>query len=136
MIVPKIIGTTARIELERVRFVPTENAEKALEAYRAGEVDAVTNADFEPLALKLFTPYNDFERTTHSALNFYEFNQINTPFQDRRVREALAIGIERERLTEDDMDGASRPAFSFLPFNEDTKLKLSQNTEKAKNLLT
>ncbi|HSK73780.1 MAG TPA: ABC transporter substrate-binding protein, partial [Pyrinomonadaceae bacterium] len=26
------------VELERVRFVPTENAEKALEAYRAGEV--------------------------------------------------------------------------------------------------
>ena len=125
-----------QIKLDRVRFVPTENAEKALEAYRAGEVDAVTNASFEPLALKLLTPFKDFERTTHSALNFYEFNPLNKPFQDRRVREALAIGIERERLTEDEMDGASRPALSFLPFNEDTKLKLSQDTEKAKNLLT
>ena len=37
------------VKLERVRFVPQENAEKALEAYRAGEIDAVTNADFEPL---------------------------------------------------------------------------------------
>ncbi len=128
---------SGQIELDRVRFVPTENAEKALEAYRAGEVDAVTNADFEPLALKLLTPFSDFERTTHSALNFYEFNQFNQPFQDRRVRQALAIGFERERLTEDDMDGASRPAFSFLPFDDgDTTLKLSQDTEKAKNLLS
>ena len=124
------------VELERVRFVPTENAEKALEAYRNGSVDAVTNAQFEPLALKLLTPFEDFERTTHSALNFYEFNKYNLPFQDRRVREALAISIERERLTDDDLDGASRPAYSFSPFDEKTKLKLTEDNDKAKNLLS
>lgn len=125
-----------QIELERVRFVPTENAEKALEAYRKGEIDAVTNADFEPLALKLLTPFDDFERTTHSALNFYEFNQKNAPFNDRRVREALTIAIERERITDGDMDGASKPAVRFLPFETNEKLELKQDKEKARNLLT
>ncbi len=124
-----------QVELERVRFVPIESAEKALEAYRAGEIDAVTNADFQPLALKLLTPYDDFQRTTHSALNFYEFNKNNAPFNDLRVRTALSMAIERERLTEDEMGGASRPALSFLPFEEDTKIKLTQDTEKAKTLL-
>lgn len=123
------------VELERVRFVPTENAEKALAAYRAGEIDAVTNADFQPLALKLLTPYDDFQRTMHSALNFYEFNLNKKPFDDRRVREALAIAIERERLTEDDLDGASLPAFSFLPFDEAGKTKFTQDVNRAKNLL-
>jgi len=125
---------TESVEIERVRFVPTENAEKALEAYRAGEVDAVTNADFEPLALKLLTPYEDFQRTPHAALNFYEFNLKKPPFDDRRVREALAIAIERERLTEDEMGGASQPAFSFLPFSNE-KTKLVQDANRAKNLL-
>ncbi len=123
------------VGIERVRFVPTENAEKALEAYRAGEIDAVTNADFEPLALKLLTPFDDFRRTAHSALNFYEFNLNKKPFDDRRVREALAIAIERERLTEDDMDGASLPALSFLPFDEAGEAKFAQDTNHAKNLL-
>jgi ABC-type oligopeptide transport system substrate-binding subunit len=123
------------VELERVRFVPTENAEKALEAYRAGEVDAVTNADFEPLALKLLTPFEDFRRTTYSAINFYEFNRKKTPFNDRRVREALAIAFERERLTDDEMDGASKPALNFLPFEKVGESKLAQDTQKAKNLL-
>ncbi|MBA3634204.1 MAG: peptide ABC transporter substrate-binding protein [Acidobacteria bacterium] len=127
---------SGKIELERVRFVPTENAEKALDAYRKGEVDAITNVDFEPLALKLLTPYDDFERTMHSALNFYEFNRENAPFDNRQVREALAIAIERERLSEDEMDGASLPALSFSPFDEETKIKLRQDTERAKNLLT
>lgn len=122
----------AEINLERVRFVPTESAEIALEGYRAGEIDAITNANFEPLALKLLTPYDDFRRTKHSALNFYEFNSKNHPFGDRRIREALAIAIERERLTEDEMDGATEPAFNYLPFDEP---RLMQNVEKAKTLL-
>ncbi len=123
-----------KIELERVRFVPTENAETALQSYRAGELDAVTNADFAPLALKLLEPYDDFHRTTHSALNFYEFNLEKAPFNDRRVREALAIAIERERLTEGTTEGATKPAFGFLPFDE-SKNKLDQDVKKAKNLL-
>ncbi|MGI9054547.1 MAG: peptide ABC transporter substrate-binding protein [Pyrinomonadaceae bacterium] len=123
------------VELERVRFVPQESAEKALEAYRAGELDAVTNADFEPLALKLLTPFDDFERTTHSAINFYEFNLQKPPFNDPYVREALAISIEREQLTQDEMEGATEPAFSFLPFDEETEPKLTQDKEKGKKLL-
>jgi oligopeptide transport system substrate-binding protein len=123
-----------KIELERVRFVPTENAEKALEAYRDGLVDAITNVDFEPLALKLLAPYDDFRRTTHSALNFYEFNRNKKPFDDRRVREALSMSIERERLTEGEMGGATKPALSFQPFDK-SSTKLAHDVEKAKNLL-
>lgn len=123
------------VELERVRFVPQESAEKALEAYRAGEVDAVTNADFQPLALKLLTPFDDFQRTTHGAINFYEFNRRKPPFDDRRVREALAISIERERLTEGEMEGVSEPALSFMPFDGETKTKLVQDAGKAKQIL-
>jgi len=122
------------VELERVRFVPTENAETALQFYRAGELDAVTNVDFAPLALKLLEPYDDFHRTTHSALNFYEFNLEKSPFNDRRVREALAIAIERERLTEGATEGATIPALNFLPFSGD-KNKLTQDLKNAKNLL-
>jgi len=124
------------VELERVRFVPIENAEKALEAYRAGEVDAITNAEFEPLALKLLTPYDDFRRTTHSALNFYEFNRTNAPFNDRRVREALTISIERKYLTEGEMEDVAEPALSFLPYHKEQVAGLTENPSRAKELLT
>jgi oligopeptide transport system substrate-binding protein len=124
-----------KVKLERVHFVPMENAEKALAAYRAGELDAVTNADFAPLVLKLLSPYDDFRRTTHSALNFYDINSVKPPFSDRRVRQALSNAIEREKLTEGEMEGVTRPALSFFPFGTKTKLKLSQDKEKAKELL-
>ena len=123
------------VNLDHVRFVPKETAEAALEAYKNGEIDAVTNADFEPLALKLLTPYQDFRQTTHNALNFYEFNTKNLPFSDRRVREALAIAIDRERLTDGDLEGSAQPATGFLPLGDDHKIKLSLDVEKARGLL-
>lgn len=123
------------VNLERVHFVAMETAEKALAAYRAGDLDAVTNADFSPLVLKLLSPYDDFHRTTHGALNFYDINSTKPPFSDRRVRQALSNAIEREKLTEGEMEGVARPALSFLPFGTKAKDKLTQDKEKAKDLL-
>lgn len=113
----------SEIDLERVEFVGAANAEAALAAYRAGEVDAVTNSNFEPLALKLLAPYQDFRRQTYGALTYYRFNLAHAPFDDVRVREALAIAIDRERLSQDEMGGATEPARKFLPAVESEEAK-------------
>jgi oligopeptide transport system substrate-binding protein len=105
----------ASVQLERVRFVGKRTAEDALAAYRAGEIDAVTNAPFEPLAVKLLTPYKDFRRETFGALNFYAFNTARPPFDDRRVREALAGAVDIERLSADTLGGSTEPAKKYLP---------------------
>ena len=123
------------VNLERVRMIPQQNAEAALEAYKAGQLDAVTNAKFAPLALKLLSPYEDFRQTTHNALNFYEFNLERPPFNDHRVREALAIAIERERLTEGELKGSTTPATSFLPFDDQPHEQIEQDVDRARDLL-
>lgn len=135
------------VNLSRVRFIPTGSAEEALEKYRAGDVDVVTNAGFEPLALKLLAPYKDFRRATYGALTYYKFNTERAPFNDLRVREALAIAIDRERISEDEMDGASEPAKTFLPTqstesggapkaSDATEVTaISQDIARARNLL-
>lgn len=103
------------VALERVRFVAAPDAEAALSAYRAGEVDAVTNANIEPLAMKLLTPYKDFRRATFGALTFYDFNTTRAPFDDRRVRQALSLAVDRQRLSADTLGGATEAAVKFLP---------------------
>jgi len=103
------------VSLQRVTFVNATTPEDALSAYRAGDVDAVTNAAFEPLALKLLAPYQDFRRSTYGALTYYVFNVDREPFNDVRVREALALAIDRERVSRDDLGGATEPAGRFLP---------------------
>ena len=123
-----------KISLNRVKFVPIETAEAALQAYRAGDVDVLTNFSFEPLALKLLKPFEDFRKDKFAAVNLYEFNKNHEPFDDVRVREAFAISFDRKRLSEDEMDGVTQPAMSYLPFNDDTNF--AENLVKAKQLLT
>jgi ABC-type oligopeptide transport system substrate-binding subunit len=105
----------ASVALDRVTFVNTADAEDALSAYQAGEIDAITNAPFQPLALKLLAPYKDFRRSTFGALTYYGFNTAREPFDDVRVREALALAIDRERISRDELRGATEPAGKFLP---------------------
>jgi oligopeptide transport system substrate-binding protein len=108
----------ASVRLERVLFVNKSDPEEALAAYRAGELDAVTNASVEPLAVKLLTPYKDFRRETFAALNYYNFNPAHAPFDNPRVREALARAIDTERLSKDTLGGATEAARGFLPTND------------------
>ncbi|MET0621927.1 MAG: peptide ABC transporter substrate-binding protein [Pyrinomonadaceae bacterium] len=105
----------ASVTLERVRFVDAEDTEAALAAYRAGEVDVVSNAAVEPLAVKLLTPYEDFRRETFAALNYYRFNTARPPFDDLRVRRALAYALDVSRLSADTLGGATEPTDRFLP---------------------
>lgn len=133
----------ASVALDRVTFVNTPDAEDALSAYQSGQIDAITNAPFEPLALKLLTPYKDFRRTTYGALTYYAFNTAREPFDDVRVREALALAIDRERVSRDDLGGATEPAGKFLPEAMsgekpvvDKAELLEHDVNKAKELLT
>ncbi len=123
------------VALERVELVNARSAESALEAYRKGEVDVVTNAAFAPLALKLLAPFDDFKRTTHSAVNFYKFNAEKAPFSDRRVREALALSIDRAKLADGELEGTNQPASSLFPLGKRGKERLIFDTVKAKELL-
>lgn len=104
-----------QVTLQSVEFVGAQDTESALAAYRSGKVDAVTNAALEPLAIKLLASYADFRRATFGALTYYTFNTSRAPFDDVRVREALAIAIDRDRISTDETGGATEPAKRFLP---------------------
>ena len=124
----------AAVQLEHIRFVQKENAESALDAYKKGEIDALTNADLEPLALKLLAPYEDFRQTTFSAVNLYKFDDTRPPFNDRRIREALAIAIDRERLANTELEGTADAAGTFLAAGQAGE-KLAFDPVRAKKLL-
>ena len=123
------------ISLAKVSFVATDSAEAALKAYRDGEVDAVTNVSFEPVAVKLLAPFDDFRRTAHNAVNFYEVNTSRAPFSDRRVRQALSLAIDREKLAVGDLQGTTQPAYSFSPLLRKRTETLTHDIKKASELL-
>lgn len=122
------------IRLDRVHFVPMDSAEKALEAYRAGGLDVITNATLSPVLLKLLSPYEDFRKTTFAALNLFEINAEKYPFSDRRIRQALSMAIERERLSDGELEGSTVPALTFMPFAASSAGDLIQDRQRAADL--
>lgn len=126
---------SSAVGLSLVHFVAKSKPEDALQAFRTGELDAVTNAAFEPLALKLLEPYDDFRKGTFAAVNFYRVNSSLAPYSDRRVRQALSMAIERERLTDGELAGSTRPALSFFPFPTSAQTKITEDKVKARELL-
>lgn len=123
------------VGLDKIAFISMPTAETALQAYRGGKLDVVTNANFEPLALKILAPYEDFRTSVHSALNFYEFNVTAAPFSDRRVRLAMAISIDREKLAYAELAGSVEPAYSFLPLSGSKEARYEYNVDAAKSSL-
>lgn len=124
----------ASVSLERVQMVAAKDAEAALALYREGAVDIVTNAGFAPLALKLLAPYKDFRRSTFSALNYYQFNPLRPPLDNVKVRQALALALDRERLVADVLAGANEPARRFLP-GPNAAPALTRDVPRARALL-
>jgi oligopeptide transport system substrate-binding protein len=123
------------VSLAHVQMIAAETAEAALQAYRRGEIDVVTNVMFEPVAVKLLAPYDDFRRTPHNALNFYEVNTAKYPFSDRRIRQALSMAVDREKLTEGDLEGTTQPAYAFSPLVRGPAEPLSYDVKAAVRLL-
>lgn len=122
------------VKIDRVRMVAAD-PEKALDAYKAGDLDVVSNAELSAAAIKLLEPYEDFRRVTHAAVNLYEFNLSKTLLSDHRIRRALAMAIERERLVEGELQGTVRPAYDYFPFRQQPEYRITQDLQAAKSLL-
>ena len=122
------------VKLERVAMVPAGSPEQVLEAYQNGQLDAVTNVELSPLVLKLLSPYDDFRRTSFAAVNLLELNPNSPALRDRRIRQALSMALDRERLAEAELEGTTRPAFSLIPFSSEPREELRQDKEKARDL--
>jgi len=97
---------SAKVKLDRVRFVTYPSPEEALEAYKSGAVDALTNFEFEPVALKLFGSYGDFQKAVYGAVNLYEFNTEIPPFNDGRVRAAFLMSVDVQKVVQRETQGS------------------------------
>lgn len=136
----------ANVKIDEVYYYPTDDDNAALKRYRAGELDT---QERWPIAewkwLNTNIP-NETKRVTQLAVYFVSFNLTRKPFDDIRVRQALAMAIDNEGLTRDVYQGVyGDPAVNFIPLgtaNVDPSAKvawagkpIAERREEAKKLL-
>ncbi|MCZ4283033.1 ABC transporter substrate-binding protein [Kiloniella laminariae] len=136
-----------------IRYIP--NAASRVATLMAGDVDAIDQVPPSDVAVvkardglevsssisgRLIYLHLDSDREQTPFIKGSEGGEINNPLRDKRVRKALSLLIDRNRIVEHIMDGRAVPAGQMVPegfigFNPEIKTP-AYDLEGAKALLT
>jgi oligopeptide transport system substrate-binding protein len=106
----------ANTKTEIVDLLPCTSANTALNLYETGVADVVWDKNLVPVELlDLLLKRPDFHTFSYLGTYFVRFNVTRKPFNDPRVRKALALVIDRRRLVEKITKGGERAASSYTP---------------------
>ena len=105
----------SNVTLPKVRYIPIQNATTALNRYRAGELDVIL--DFPPGELRWLRQHMaDHVRVSPLlSVMYLVFNVTEPPFDDLRVRKALALAIDRRILTEKVLKSGELVSYGLVP---------------------
>ena len=105
----------AHVALDAEIFYSLEDRSAALRRFMAGEIQSYDDVPVEQIAFVRAQLAEAFKVTPSLASYFYAFDTRHKPFDDRRVRQALSMVIDREFLAESIWRGTMNPGYSFVP---------------------
>ena len=104
------------VRSETIDLIHGENATTALNLFLTGGVDMVLDNSLFPSDLNdLLAARPDFCKFDYLATYFLRFNCTRKPFDDSRVRRALAMAIRRQRIVERITRMGERTATALVP---------------------
>jgi len=127
------------VRLNGLRFLPTDNQAAEEAGFRAGQLHKTSRV---PIA-KLDTYRQEAPEQLHihpySGVYYFNFNVNRPPFDDVRVRQALAMAVDRESLVRNVTRGGETPAYHFTIEGVDgyvSRARTRLDYEAARRLLT
>ena len=99
--------------IQKFVFVQIANAATALKALMAGQIHWLFQAP--PEEIDSFRGKPEYLNTPANAVYFYVFNTKVKPLDDARVRRALGLAIDREKICTHILRGGETPALRLVP---------------------
>jgi oligopeptide transport system substrate-binding protein len=99
-----------------IDLLPIGSASSALNLYVRGEADIVWDKELVPTELlDVLLRRPDFHTFSYLGSYFVRFNVTRKPFDDPRVRKALALAIDKKRIVQRITRGGEQPASHLVP---------------------
>jgi oligopeptide transport system substrate-binding protein len=126
-----------RVRLNAIRFYPIESDDTEERSFRAGQLHVTLTVPLSKI---------DYYKANHPDLiniglylgnYFYRVNVTKPPLNDKRVRQALAMAIDRESIVKM-LKGGEQPAFNLTPpgtAGYTCRAHLKEDITEAKRLL-
>lgn len=103
-----------KVKIDELEIVFIESPEAELAAYQNGDIDIADNVSLE--ALTQYVGTEDYFTSSRIGTHFYDFNCEKEPYNDVRVRRALALAIDREIIINNIIQGTYQPAYGLVPY--------------------
>src|ERR1700722_1876456 len=106
----------ANTHLGTVDFLPVGSPTTSLNLYETGAADVVWDKDLVPVELlDVLLKRPDFHVYPYLGTYFIRFNVTKKPFDDVRVRQALGLAIDKERIVKKITRAGELVADTFVP---------------------
>lgn len=105
----------AHVALDKEVFVPIEDRSAALRRFMAGEIESYNDVPIEQIGFVRSHLTKEFKVSANLGNYYYALDVRKPPFNDKRVRQALSMVIDREFLAEKIWGGTMQPGYSFVP---------------------
>ncbi len=105
----------AEVALDEEIFYSLEDRAAGLRRFMAGEIQSYDDVPVEQIGFVRAHLADAFKVSPSLASYFYAFDTRHKPFDDKRVRQALAMVIDRDYLAERIWGGTMEASYSFVP---------------------
>ncbi|HUZ91083.1 MAG TPA: peptide ABC transporter substrate-binding protein [Methylocella sp.] len=105
----------AHVALDEEIFYSLEDRSAALRRFMAGEIQSYDDVPVEQIGFVRSHLADAFKVTPSLGSYYYAFDTRHKPFDDRKVRQALSMAIDRDFLAERIWGGTMDPGYSFVP---------------------
>lgn len=134
------------VALDGVEMIFIEQAEAALSAYNAGDVDAMSGGSIETQAMTQYDGSEELHSYDLIGTSYYDFN-CEKEYMTKEVRKALSMAITRDTINQVAVPSKPKSAYAFVPYRipyadetDDFRTKVGNNlvtedVEAAKQLL-
>ena len=125
------------VQLNGIRFFPIENVNTEFTAFQGGRLHVTNEVPTDRIPSLRDQMPDQLRIEPYLGSYFYRVNVTREPFDDPRVREALALAIDKKLIVERVTQGGQTPATGFVPEMEGytSSQKVQTNVARAKELL-
>ena len=104
-----------RVKLNGVVFYPTENTSSEERMFRVGQLHYTQTIPLDKIPTYRAMENSPFVNAPYLGTYYYLLNTTQAPLDDVRVRHALSLALDRERLIKTVLHDAYLPAYSITP---------------------
>jgi len=102
----------AHVKLDQIDFIPVEDIPAEERMFRSGQLDKTQEIPFSKIDTYRLEHPELLHIDPYLGIEFYRCNVTRPPLNDKRVRRALALAINREEIVKTVTRGGQMPAYA------------------------